>query len=500
MGKKQRASNHASMESNIIEFLMLSEADNITAKDIAVGIGLHNASDVTGRLNALHGKGIITKSRINKRVYWGVVQDNESDQADSPPTLADSENANSSSPPRSIYEQPITAESNESEPDLVDGLLLTIDTLQSEVKFLSKLTNSLLSGNCIVNSKGEFLSNCSISPKASARDGGASIDGNPTTFARDTPVIPEEGFTTPKRSAPPPPTRSWAPEPIATSNRFEVLACNDDDGVDGDSSDSHSSSSKAGADVSSTQDAKITRRPKRAPVKVDKEPCEWRHPLAGVTTEDLDETLTPVSEEVRRIVAEREGLAMREKAEMTKGEWKREVREPLVAVVGDSMIKRMSSYDIKKRTTTASTFVRPFSGAKIEEMLDYLQPVLRRGPDVIVLHVGTNDLNEGHFTSEEDVIERLDELIKYLQECGVIVIVSFVICRRDDYINLRVQKFNKLLFDYCAQNLIIFIDNNNIDFSKLYRDGLHLNAEGSNLLCDNISKCIDYVIPYCFGR
>ena len=554
MGKKQRVNKHATIESNIIEFLMLSEADNITAKDIAVGIGLHSASDVTGRLNALHGKGIITKSRINKRVYWGVVQNNRPDSA----TVAGNENVNSSSPqnfpPHSIYEQPESDVSNESEPNIVDGLLLTIDNLQSEIKFLREICHSFLSGNCHVNSKGELYSNCDAtspiaSPAESASDDDSSFDGNLTTFAlfaHETPRIPEEGFATPKRSAPPPPTRSWAPEPIATANEIpsrigdgddggeieaattplatrspeRIAALNESlscigDGGDGDSGGSDaattprtSTGSKVGGSQSGNaaplappnQDANVTRCPKRPPIIVDKEPCEWRHPLAGVTTEDLDETLTPVSEEVKRIVAGREGIARQEKAAMARGEWKQDARQPLVAVVGDSMIKRMSQYDIKKRTTTASTFVRPFNGARIEDMMDYLQPVLRRGPDVVVLHIGTNDLNEGRFTSEEDVIDRLNVIVEYLQACGVIVIISFVICRLDEFINFRVQKFNKLLFDYCARNLIIFIQNDNIDIRKLNRDGIHLNTEGANILCDNISKCIDYVIPYCFGR
>ena len=35
--------------------------------------------------------------------------------------------------------------------------------------------------------------------------------------------------------------------------------------------------------------------------------------------------------------------------------------------------------------------VRPFSGATIEDMYDYLKPMSRKCPDNIILHVGTNN-------------------------------------------------------------------------------------------------------------
>ena len=36
--------------------------------------------------------------------------------------------------------------------------------------------------------------------------------------------------------------------------------------------------------------------------------------------------------------------------------------------------------------------VNSFSGANIEDMEDFLTPIMRRKPDEIILHVGTNNL------------------------------------------------------------------------------------------------------------
>ena len=35
--------------------------------------------------------------------------------------------------------------------------------------------------------------------------------------------------------------------------------------------------------------------------------------------------------------------------------------------------------------------VRSFAGATIEDMYDYLKPILKKCPDNIILHVGTNN-------------------------------------------------------------------------------------------------------------
>ena len=53
----------------------------------------------------------------------------------------------------------------------------------------------------------------------------------------------------------------------------------------------------------------------------------------------------------------------------------------MIAGVNETMISR------KGRVVK----VRPFSGATIEDMYDYLKPILKKRPDNIILHVGTNN-------------------------------------------------------------------------------------------------------------
>ena len=58
-----------SLDAEIIDLLMTSD-DAKTATEIAKALGLSKAKDVNSRLITLNKKGIITKSKYNKQVYW----------------------------------------------------------------------------------------------------------------------------------------------------------------------------------------------------------------------------------------------------------------------------------------------------------------------------------------------------------------------------------------------------------------------------------------------
>ena len=45
--------------------------------------------------------------------------------------------------------------------------------------------------------------------------------------------------------------------------------------------------------------------------------------------------------------------------------------------------------------------VQPHSGATSQDIKDHIKPILRRKPDLIIIHAGTNDLTKGCNTMEE---------------------------------------------------------------------------------------------------
>ena len=176
------------------------------------------------------------------------------------------------------------------------------------------------------------------------------------------------------------------------------------------------------------------------------------------------------------------------------------MKKPLVAVVGDSMVKRMSSYELHNLLgDDINAFVRPFVGATIEEMKSYIEPIIQKKPDVIILHIGTNDLSIPSGDGEQSILNNLHELLTKIGDAlpNAIIVLSYPTCRRDSY-NGRVRIYKNMLLEYCRKNLICFFTNENINFNHLNKGGLHLNLEGSKILSENITCFINFIVSHCF--
>ena len=65
-----------------------------------------------------------------------------------------------------------------------------------------------------------------------------------------------------------------------------------------------------------------------------------------------------------------------------------------VFVLGDSMVKHVQGWDIKKRIDNKrKVYERQFSGSKVDCMKDYMKPCIRENnPNNLIFHVGTNDV------------------------------------------------------------------------------------------------------------
>ena len=65
-------------------------------------------------------------------------------------------------------------------------------------------------------------------------------------------------------------------------------------------------------------------------------------------------------------------------------------RKPVAVIAGDSIIQHIRGWSISRSNKVV---VKSFPGATIEDMEDFVKPLLRKKPDNVVLHIGTNDLN-----------------------------------------------------------------------------------------------------------
>ena len=163
-----------------------------------------------------------------------------------------------------------------------------------------------------------------------------------------------------------------------------------------------------------------------------------------------------------------------------------QTRKPVTVIAGDSIIQNIRGWSLSK---TNKVVVKPFPGATSEAMEDYLKPILRKDPENIIIHVGTNDVNckEPRLTAEGIVNLALQIEGDAL---NTNIIIAGLVSRADNKEG-KVSSVNKILKKSCHQNDWNFIQHNNVNLIHLNRGGLHLSKSGTALLADNFCKYID---------
>mgnify|MGYP001793646456 CR=1 FL=1 len=128
--------------------------------------------------------------------------------------------------------------------------------------------------------------------------------------------------------------------------------------------------------------------------------------------------------------------------------------------------------------------VRPFLGASIRDMDDYLKPLLRKEPSKIILHVGTVDAS--YRTSRailDDLLKLKCNIQNILPQCKVVL--SCPINRND---NGKACLTIKRLNNHFEDLELDYINNDNIEDDCLSDDGLHLNPKGDGKLAINFIR------------
>ena len=153
-------------------------------------------------------------------------------------------------------------------------------------------------------------------------------------------------------------------------------------------------------------------------------------------------------------------------------------------LVGDSMIGGVFENWI---APAKKIKVRTFPGAVVNDLFDYLRPLLRKKPSRVIIHVGTNDANKANAKEITDKLLRLRKFVlSELNECSVIL--SSPVNRVDSTKQgIVVRNVNVILKN--ISNIEV-IDNSNISVKHLGKKGLHLNPSGTTMLVRNILNCM----------
>ena len=154
-------------------------------------------------------------------------------------------------------------------------------------------------------------------------------------------------------------------------------------------------------------------------------------------------------------------------------------------IAGDSMLSGI----VEKKLTgkkKSPVKVRVFPGASIEDMYDFMKPLMRKSPSNIILHVGANNCADD---SSREILDKLlslkYEIEKQLPKCNVYI--SKLIDRYDDAIaRCKVKHVN----NHINSLKLKVVDNDNITTKHLDNNGLHMLDIGTGKLAVNFIKTI----------
>ena len=142
------------------------------------------------------------------------------------------------------------------------------------------------------------------------------------------------------------------------------------------------------------------------------------------------------------------------------------------------MIKGIPTKEFNSKLNKCSTWFRRFTGVTLKQMETYVKPILNDDtPDVLILHIGWNDIGNKQLTKNE-IVEWIVQIDRQCEESDVNdVFISSLICRPQKRLNDKVINVNNILKRVCKLNGLGFIDNTIICVENWFEDGLLLNDD-----------------------
>jgi hypothetical protein len=154
--------------------------------------------------------------------------------------------------------------------------------------------------------------------------------------------------------------------------------------------------------------------------------------------------------------------------------------EKTTLLIGDSMIGGIE----ERKLTKLKTKVKSHPGATVDDMYDYIKPLLKKSPAHIILHVGTND---APYKSAIEIYGELINLMKFIRSVlpSVNIVISCPTLRTDD---AKANTALRMLDSKFKGSDLKIITHDNIDGTCLASRGLHLNEKGTAILATNFIK------------
>ena len=160
-----------------------------------------------------------------------------------------------------------------------------------------------------------------------------------------------------------------------------------------------------------------------------------------------------------------------------------------VYITGDWMIKYVNGREVFRNNPVK---VRSHPGATTDDFIDYVQPTVRKKPNLIIIHSGTNDIQNGVNTLQK-LREVISSIKEYDTDDNIKIALSSIIRPSDHDFKNKIHETNRKLENLCKGKGMIFINNSKIDSTCLNRSELNLNKGGTSLLIKQFSKAVNSV-------
>ena len=147
-------------------------------------------------------------------------------------------------------------------------------------------------------------------------------------------------------------------------------------------------------------------------------------------------------------------------------------------IVGDSVI---TGIDKKRLSKNLLVKVHDFRGGTVADINHHIIPILKKKPDVIILHVATNDsLSRTSREVLDDLLQLKSAITKTQTNCQVIFLQP----------TLRVDNGKEaltlhLLNEHFSEINLDVVNNSNIKVKHIGQKGVHLNPKGKGRLALN---------------